>query len=178
MIDALRDGTLDLVAGVDLEPAAGLIRTKLFQDTLVCVVRKDHPRVGKTLDLETFAALPHLLVTRDPAGTGPIDAALAARGLSRHIAMRVPYHLAAPYIVARSDLVVMTTMALARDAASLLPLRILRCPIPLPVLRVTMAWHERSQNDPAHKWFREITMRSAAGVHDGRDSEVRARRRR
>jgi hypothetical protein len=46
-----------------------------------------------------------------------------------------------------------------------------------------MAWHERNQNDPAHQWFREITMRCAAGVHDGKleDDEdqaapVRARR--
>jgi DNA-binding transcriptional LysR family regulator len=166
MIDALRDGTLDLIAGVDLEP--GLIRTKLFQDALVCVVRRDHPRVGKQLDLETFAALPHLLVTRDPEGAGPVDAALAAHGLKRHVAMRVPYHLAAPFIVARSDLLVMTTLALAMDAASMLPLRILRCPLPLPVLKVTMAWHERNQNDPAHRWFREITARCVEGVHDAK----------
>jgi DNA-binding transcriptional LysR family regulator len=171
MIDALRDGTLDLIAGVALEPAAGLVRTKLFQDALVCIVRRDHPRVGKTLDLETFAALPHLLVTRDLDGAGPVDAALAAHGLERHVAMRVPYHLAAPFMVARSDLIVITTLALARDAASMLPLRILRCPIPLPVLKVTMAWHERNQNDAAHKWFREITMRCAAGVHDGKLEE-------
>jgi DNA-binding transcriptional LysR family regulator len=165
MVDALRDGTLDLIAGVELEPAAGLVRTKLFQDALVCIVRRDHPRVGKTLDLETFAALPHLLVTRDLDGTGPVDAALAAHGLKRHVAMRVPYHLAAPFIVARSDVIVVTTLALARDAASMLPLRILRCPLPLPVLKVTMAWHERNQNDAAHRWFRGITMRCAAGVH-------------
>lgn len=174
MVDALRDGTLDLIAGVDLAPAAGLIRTKLFQDALVCVVRHDHPRVGKHLDLETFAALPHLLVTRDPEGTGPVDAALAAHGLKRHVAMRVPYHLAAPFIVARSDLLVMTTLALAMDAARLLPLRILRCPLPLPVLKVTMAWHERNQNDPAHKWFREISIRCAEGVHDGKLEDLDA----
>jgi DNA-binding transcriptional LysR family regulator len=167
MVDALRDGTLDLIAGAELPPAAGLIRTKLFQDELVCVVRRDHPQVGQSFDLKTFVALPHLLVTRDLEGTGPIDAALATHGLKRHIAMRVPYHLAAPFIVARSDLIMMTTLALAKDAASMLPLRILRCPITLPVLKVTMAWHERNQNDPANKWFRDITSRSATGVHDG-----------
>jgi DNA-binding transcriptional LysR family regulator len=178
MLDSLRDGTLDLIAGVELQPTAGLIRTKLFQDALVCIVRSDHPRVGKALDVETFAALPHLLVTRDPEGTGSVDAALAARGLKRHIAMREPYHLAAPFIVARSDLIAITTLALARDAASLLPLRILRCPLPLPLLKVTMAWHERNQNDPAHQWFREISMRCAAGVHDGKleDDDVQGAR--
>jgi DNA-binding transcriptional LysR family regulator len=167
MVDALRDGSLDLVAGADLPPAAGLIRTKLFQDELVCVVRRDHPQVAGAFDLKTFAALPHLLVTRDPEGTGPIDVALATHGLQRHIAMRVPYHLAAPFIVARSDLIMMTTLALAKDAASMLPLRILRCPLPVPVLKVTMAWHERNQNDAANKWLRDITIRCATGVHDG-----------
>ncbi|HEX4336627.1 MAG TPA: LysR family transcriptional regulator [Polyangiaceae bacterium] len=177
MVDALRDGTLDLVAGADLPPAAGLIRTKLFQDELVCVVRRDHPRVAQSFDLETFAALPHLLVTRDPEGTGPIDVALATHGLQRHIAMRVPYHLAAPFIVARSDLVMMTTLALAKDAATMLPLRILPCPIPLPVLKVTVAWHERNQNDPANRWIRDITIRCATGVHDGSFPKARTRKR-
>ena len=127
----------------------------------------------QSFDLKTFAALPHLLVTRDLEGTGPIDTALATHGLRRHIAMRVPYHLAAPFIVARSDLLMMTTLALAKDAASMLPLRILRCPISLPFLTVTMAWHERNQNDPANKWFRNLTIRCAAGVHDGSFPEER-----
>jgi len=173
MVDALRDGSLDLVAGVDLEPSAGLIRTKLFQDSLVCVVRRNHPRVGKVLDLETFVSLPHLVVTRDADGQALLDKALAARGLRRHVAMRVPYHLAGPFIVARSDLILITTLALARDAASLLPLRIVQSPVPLPLIKVTMAWHERNQNDPAHRWLRDITTRSAEGVHDGED-ELRA----
>ncbi|HEX3598369.1 MAG TPA: LysR family transcriptional regulator [Polyangiaceae bacterium] len=164
MVEALRNGTLDLVAGSDIEPAAGLVRRKLFQDRLVCVVRRDHPHAGKALDLQTFAGLPHLLVTRDPQSAGPMDGLLAAHGLKRHIAMRVPYHLAAPFIVARSDLIVITTRALAEDAASILPLRILALPLPLPMLKVTIVWHERNQNDPAHKWLRELTIRSASGA--------------
>ncbi len=177
ILDALRDGTLDLVAGVELAPAAGLIRTKLFQDSLVCLARKNHPHIGKSLSLETFAALPHLLVTRDLDGTGPVDAALSAHGLKRHIAMRVPYHLAAPFIVAGSDLILITTLTFANDAAKLLPLRILRCPLPLPVLKVTIAWHERNHKDPGHKWLREITIRSAAGVHDGKRVNASSSRR-
>jgi DNA-binding transcriptional LysR family regulator len=173
MVDALRDGSLDLIAGSDVEPASGLIRTKLFQDELVCIVRRDHPRVGRVLDLETFLALPHLLVTRNPDGTSALDDALAARGLARDIAMRVPYHLAAPFIVARSDLVALTTRALARDAASLLPLRIVRCPFPLPLLKVTIVWHERNQNDPAHQWLRELTMQSAKESDDAKASKRR-----
>jgi len=165
MLDALRDGTVDIIAGVELQPAAGLIRTKLFEDKLVCVVRSDHPQVGETLDLATFAALPHLLVTRDIDGSGPLQPLLAAHGLRAHIAMRVPYHLAAPFIVARSDLIMITTLALARDAASMLPLKILRCPIQLPILKVKTTWHERNQNDAAHEWFRGVIARCAEGLH-------------
>jgi DNA-binding transcriptional LysR family regulator len=185
MIDALCDGTVDVIGGVELPPAAGLIRTKLFEETLVCVVRKGHPKVGDTLDLATFASLPHLLVTRDIDGTGPLDALLATHGLGGHIAMRVPYHLAAPFIVARSDLMLITTLALARDASSMLPLKILRCPVQLPVLKVKMTWHERNQNDAAHQWFREIIMRCSEGLDGGKlpdqesaKTETRRRRRR
>ena len=175
MVDALRDGTLDLIAGVDVPAAAGLIRTKLFQDELVCIVRRGHPRVGKKIDLTAFAELSHLVVTRDPQGGGLVDGLLAARGVERHIAMRVPYHLAAPFIVARSDLVTITTLALAKDAASVLPLQIFRCPVPLPMLIVTMVWHERNQNDPAHRWLRELMAQSAADVHDAEATEAKGR---
>ena len=50
----------------------------------------------------------------------------------------------------------------------MLPLKILRCPIQLPVLKVKMTWHERNQNDGAHEWFREIIVRCAEGVHGGK----------
>jgi hypothetical protein len=41
-------------------------------------------------------------------------------------------------------------------------------PMPLPVLKVKMTWHERNQNDAAHEWFREIIVRCAEGMHGGK----------
>jgi DNA-binding transcriptional LysR family regulator len=44
---------------------------------------------------------------------------------------------------------------LARASASRLPLRVLAPPVPMPVLRVCMQWHDYQTTDPAHRWLRE-----------------------
>lgn len=98
----LEIGEIDLVlAGAEAEMIlaldSGLMRTKVISEDFVCAVRKNHPLIKrKLLDLETYTALPHLLVS--PTGTGPgiVDTVLAQQGLERRIAVRIPYFLARP----------------------------------------------------------------------------------
>ena len=128
-----------------------------------CLVREDHPDVGDTLSLETFARLSHALIS--PRGSGPsfVDDALAALGLSRRIALRIPFFLAAPMIIARSDLILTAPRRVALQFAKTLPLRVMEPPLPLASFGVHLVWHERDDADPAHAWLRKTICR-AAGV--------------
>jgi DNA-binding transcriptional LysR family regulator len=160
----LAEGRLDLVIGVVPDAPAGLRRQRLIEDSLVCLVRAGHPAVAAGLDLHRFLALRHVLVTTTGEGIGPVDAALAGRGLARRIVLRLPYFLVAPPVVARSDLIVTLPRRLARLAAASLPVVALEPPLPLPSFAIDQLWHERRQDDPAHAWLRREV---AAAAREG-----------
>src|SRR5574338_695246 len=63
----LRAGTVDLAIGVyDYSPYSDLPNDlriqQLFEDHFTCVVREDHPTVGRTLTIEQYAALEHVQI--------------------------------------------------------------------------------------------------------------------
>lgn len=158
---ALEDGSIDLSTEVRPREAPGLKQRALQDDAFVCLVRADHPDVGETLDLETYLRLPHALLSPQGEGTGVVDRLLAAQGRSRRVALRIRYFLAAPLIVARSDLVLTAPRSLAEALAGLAPLRVLPPPLEVPRFTTSIVWHERSDHDPAHRWLREEVL--AAG---------------
>jgi DNA-binding transcriptional LysR family regulator len=166
VIDGLERGEVDLIMGPAMPERVGLVQRKVASEGWMCAVRRDHPELKRKLDLATFCALHHLAITPggNPAALSMVDDALAERGLARHITMRVPHFLGAPFIIARSDLIVTAPRSLLVHAADVLPLRLLEPPIPLPPARAIMTWHERSTSDPAHAWLRELSARCTREV--------------
>ena len=158
--DALRAGEIDLALGLfaaAMRPRTELLSKPLRRDRLVAVVRARHPRVGRTLTLRAFLALPQIRVTYPgDVRSGLVDVILAGLGRERDVAVTVANMAPVPGIVARSDLLGLAPESLAREWSRLHALRILDPPIPLPDLPLTMVWHESRQSDPAHAWLREV----------------------
>jgi DNA-binding transcriptional LysR family regulator len=151
----LETGEVDLCVSVAFPDVPGVRLRRTSPHSFVCLVRQDHPCVGESLTLETWAKLPHILVSpQGSGGPGIVDTALAQHGLERRVAVRIRYFLAAPMLVAESDLVLTTTRALAGRFLENFPLRVLEPPVELPTFRVGAAWHERFQDDPASQWLR------------------------
>jgi len=161
--ELLARGAIDLVIGVRATLPADAIAAHLFDEEFVCAVRRDHPRVSRRLTLATFVELPHLLIAPrgDPGST--VDAALAARGLRRRVAVRTHTFQSAPLIVARSDLVLTAPRRVLVPVAKAFDLRLVPPPIELAPFAVYQAWHPRVQNDPVHAWFRAIVASAARG---------------
>ncbi|SBW03147.1 LysR family transcriptional regulator [uncultured Alphaproteobacteria bacterium] len=134
---------------------------RLFDETYVAIVRRDHPRVGDVLDLDGYCALDHVVVSPRGGGfVGPADAALAAHGRARRVALSVPGFLIVPEIVARSDLVALVPSRIARDHAA--RVRIFPPPIPVPGFAMAMVWHDRTADHPAQQWLRARLLAQAA----------------
>lgn len=159
----LEAGELDAALGAVLMPAPGLRRAKLYAESFVAVVRKGHPRVRKRLTLETYVALDHALITLgESSGPTWVDDQLRLRGLSRRVVVRTRSFLAAPILVAQSDLVVTAPRRLCEHMARRYPLALFEPPIPLPGYDEELLWHERFDDDPAHKWMRAVLSDAAA----------------
>lgn len=163
----LESGALDLVlAGREVEQqldlTRGIVRALAVDEPFVTIVRDGNPRVGRSLDLRTFAALGHVLISTGGGGRGYVDQALAERGLERHVALRVPHFLGVPFVVASSDLVATVPRWVASEAAKVLPLRLLSPPLALPPALAYLYWHERASSDPGHAWMREAMLEAFA----------------
>ncbi len=158
----LEDGTLDLALEVRPRERPGLKQRRLYEDSFVCLARRDHPDVGERLDLETFLRLPHALISPQGEGSGVVDRCLAELGHTRRVALRIRYFLAAPLVVARSDLLLTAPRRLGEAMAQQAPLRLLEPPLPLPGFTTSLVWHERADQDPGHRWLRDLLVELAS----------------
>ncbi|MBM7169292.1 LysR family transcriptional regulator [Streptomyces sp. G44] len=149
----LRQGTVDLELGV-IGATAPEVRVEHFRDDrMLGVVRPGHPLLEGELTARRFADADHLIVSRRGRLTGPLDAALAERGLSRKVVGSVGTFAASAFMLLRTDLVGLVT-AWARPLTDTLDLVTFEIPLDLPPLPLGMAWHPRHDADPAHAWLR------------------------
>ncbi|ELQ6250570.1 LysR family transcriptional regulator [Cronobacter sakazakii] len=108
------------------------------------------------LTFEDYLAARHVVVTPWNEKQGVLDSHLEKMGYTRHIALKTPSMLGAPFIVAESDLL----MALPRFAAQkLLPatdLRIFELPFEVPSFEVKIYSHQRSGKRGATDWLKRV----------------------
>ncbi|MCL7682829.1 LysR substrate-binding domain-containing protein, partial [Citrobacter youngae] len=126
----------------------------LYDEEYVCLMRHEHPDAGKTLTLDRFCALEHVLVSYEGESFwGVTDEALASVGRQRQIGLSVSSFLVLPDILAISDMITVVPARLAYDETRMCVL-----PPPLPIAGFTksMAWHERTHRDAAHQWLRNL----------------------
>lgn len=162
--EELERGAVDLTVGVPTGDEPNLYSRPLITNEWACLLREGHPALGKRWTVQLFAGLDHVLVSLLGRGGGPVDEALAAHGLKRRIALRIPYPAVAPHIVAETDLVVTTPRWLALKLASAGNVVIRRPPIPIPPVRVALVWHERSHRDPRQRWLRDALVRESSAL--------------
>ena len=151
----LRSGDVQLaIAGFFNELPGGLVRQTLMTDRFVCVVRKNHPTVGKKLTMENYLKLGHIVVSARGDFEGTVTRMLRAKGLTRHVAASVCSFLSSGQLAATSDLILTAPARLVEHFVKHLPVAVLEPPLALPPIKVNQVWHERYQNDPLHAWLR------------------------
>ncbi|MGW4274019.1 LysR family transcriptional regulator [Streptomyces seoulensis] len=161
---ALRQGAVDVELGVlgHLDPE---IRTRhVARAHLVGVARAGHPLFGRRIDARRFAAAGHIGISRLGKRFGPIDTALAERGLRRRVAVVVPSHTGAMLLARDTDLVALTLADWLPGTVAALGLRTFPIPLDLAPLEFGMAWHPRNDADPGHRWFRDHLAASARAL--------------
>ncbi len=168
LADSLETGEVDLaIHPVLLDPTPFDLGTQvdpelqsraLFRDSFQCFVRKGHPLLDtRRLTLKRYASLDHILVSPGGEGPGLVDRMLAEQGAARRIAVRVPHFATALEVLTQSDLVLTGPASLAKSSsASKLASR--PVPLKIPEHAITMLWHPRFREDPAHRWLRSLML--------------------
>jgi DNA-binding transcriptional LysR family regulator len=159
--DDLQSGDIDFAIDVSLPVSADVRREHVGAAPLVVLARHDHPVVKDNLDLDTYLAQEHVLVTGRRRGRGYEDVALAKLGMTRRIRLRCQQHAAASEIVSRTDLLA----TISRKQAEIVneSNRMLPFPAELPPLDSFLYWHVRSEDDLACRWFKELLLEGLHG---------------
>ena len=175
LADSLETGDVDLaIHPVLLDPHPFDIGTRvdpelqsrtLFRDSFQCFLRNDHPALSgrSRLTVKAYARLKHILVSPGGEGPGLVDRFLEEKGERRRIVLRVPHFATALEVVAQSDLVLTAPSSLAEcSPASALASR--PAPFAIPEHAITMIWHPRFREDPAHQWLRQLMIDATSEV--------------
>jgi DNA-binding transcriptional LysR family regulator len=159
-LTSLDRGEVDVLLAIGTRDTERAVETQrfmkedLFEDPLVCVVSKDNDLVGDTLDLETYAKLPHLIMAADRVTRTWIDEVLEKRGLRRRIAVVAPHPHAIPLLMGSTRLVSTVARSLVLPFIDHARLRLLSPPVAGAPLVFQMTWSARTDRDPALSWLR------------------------
>ncbi len=164
-IDLLDAGTIDAAIGVPSTAIESrILSCPLLMDEFVTLVRHDHPVVAQGMDLNTFLALKHVLVSPEGDRYGLVDQALARSGHSRQLALTLSQMFAVPAIIAGSDFTAtlmkrVVLLSSVRDRLVFFP-----PPVTLTSIQFDLMWHRRNDHSSSQKWLRDVITTLAKGL--------------
>lgn len=156
----LSSGGLDLAVDVALPMGSDIRHRPLMNDQLVVVARRGHPawRRGQTMqsiDMPTYLAQSHVLVSSRRTGPGLEDFELNRMGLRRRIGLRCQHYFAACRVVRETDMILTMPEHYARIANESFGNELHAFPLVTPSLDVHLYWHAGGDRDPANVWLRD-----------------------
>ncbi len=152
----LESGQADLAVGFVLPMGAGFCQQRLFKEKFVCVLRRDHPRVGDSLNIDQFQDETHLAITTCGTGHEVVEKTLESRNIRRRVGLAVPSFLGITAIITQLDYLAVLPEQLARHLAGSENIKVLPLPFSVPSYFIMQHWHERYTHDPASRWLRSI----------------------
>jgi DNA-binding transcriptional LysR family regulator len=155
MVRQMESTTLDLAVLNETLVPDQLRSSRFVKDEFCVIARRGHPGIKKRLTVDTFCALPHVVVSpRTGSFSAQTDDTLQAIGRKRFVQLSVPYFSLAAEVVAQSDMIAVYPARLAINMAK--QLQILKVPVAIPSFSMRLCWHERAHRDPAHQWLRAM----------------------
>ena len=155
----LAAGTLDLAVDVLLPLSEAVKVKRISVDGMAVVARKGHPAINGSVDLDTYLAQRHILVTSRRQGPGFEDIELRRMGVQRQVALRCQFYFAACRTVSETDLVLTMPESYAHMANRQFGNQVLAFPAPHASMDAYLYWHASTDNDEANRWLRNVLMR-------------------
>jgi DNA-binding transcriptional LysR family regulator len=159
----LREGTVDLETGVVGTMMGPEVRAQaLFRDRFVGVVRLGHALSQGEVTPNRYANGRHIGISRRGLEMQPIDEALSLLGLERDIAVVVGGFSTAVAMSRASDFIASVPELHTGNLRA--GMYTFSLPFPTPEFTVSLLWHPRLHADPAHRWLRDLVVKTCAAV--------------
>lgn len=131
-------------------------QTLLYEESYVCAMSKTHPMANTALTLDEFCELPFAMLSYNGGEfSGATDIVLQKLGRKRKVMVSVDHISLLPQLLNDSDLVAVLPKHLAQTLPNV---RLQNPPIAIDGFTMMMTWHERTEQDMAHRWLRNIVL--------------------
>ena len=163
--ERMNSGLLDLAFATAATPLPpGAVSELVAEDRLALVMRDGHPAQKRDWTISDYGEFDHVTVTIRDDDDLEIDALLATFGVTRRIALRTPYFLAALAAVGASDCITTLSAALASRFCEIFGLTLAKPPFAGP-LTFTLVGSALRSNDTALNWLRRLIREAALEVY-------------
>ncbi len=153
-IDALTDGRADLALGFLWDHPDSILGTRLYQEGFLVTGRPDVLPHAPMIDLDSYCAANHVLVSPGGDLRGVVDHALEAMGRRRHILLGLPAFLPAMAAVAASGALLTLPARVALGFGPAFGLVTAQPPLAVRSFPVSVFWHRRNDENPRTRWLR------------------------
>lgn len=161
ILDELDADRVDLALGFFSKGQVHHKQRLLYRESYVVLFNADLVNLSAPIGLEDYLRFPHVLTSLRETAHGVVDDALAALGRSRVLAVTTPRFLVVPFLVRAAPLLATMHARLATSFAGSLGLSVSPVPVSLAEVSVSMLWHASYDQDPAHRWMRNLLVRLA-----------------
>ena len=157
--DQMESGDIDVLFGARHAIPPSMKTVRLLHERFIMAQRKGHPRGTAALDMDSYCALEHMLVsTSGGSFHGFIDEHLDRLGRQRRVAISVQQFILVAEVLQATDYVsTLPGRLVTRHADKLDGFEL---PFEVSGYTLFMAWHPRLHADPGHVWLRELVLRS------------------
>jgi DNA-binding transcriptional LysR family regulator len=157
----LASGDIDMAIDALLPVSENIKHTLLEQNEMVVISRQNNSQIKNKLDLDTYLALEHIVVSSRSSGPGIEDFQLGRLSLQRKIALRCQHTLAACRVILGSDMLLTLPKNAAKMYKEMIDIKIHKLPVELPSIDMHLYWHTNVDKDPANKWLRNMAIMAA-----------------
>ncbi|MDH2401847.1 LysR family transcriptional regulator [Bradyrhizobium sp. SSUT18] len=160
--EPLRRGEIDFLIFPEIFMPPGHPKTKLFDETMVCVGCRSNRQLTGKLTFEKYMSMGHVTTrfgkTRKPSIE---EWLLLEHGIKRRIEVAVQSFSMIPQLLLGTERIATMHRRLALYLAKTMPLRIVKLPVPLPAFTEAIQWPALHNSDPASIWLRGIVLAEA-----------------
>lgn len=136
----------------------------LYRDEWVCLVAAGNTAVEAALTVEQLETMPWVVTYHGPTASTPAARQMRMLGIEPHIQVVTETFLTVPGLIAGSGRVALVQRRLADGIPAELGVRALPCPFDAAPLVEAMWWHPMYDDDPEHRYLRDVVQRAVAAM--------------
>ncbi|MGS0675066.1 LysR family transcriptional regulator [Shewanella sp. 0m-4] len=146
---------IDLALDIWLPESTSFKSQKVMQDKLVCVARKDHPRINGTMTQDQYFSEKHIIFKMRRYNLS------VAELLTKHVLPARQMHseqssiLSMMAVASKSDALAIASKSYTDEYAALLGLQVFELPFDVEPIEYYMVWSHKLQLSPANIWLRD-----------------------